>query len=113
LTKKSDENVIIKFLEENILSPFGCPHKIVTDNAHAFKYENMITLCQDYGIELVHSTTYYPQGNGLAESSNKTLVRIIKNMLDQNKQAWDSHLKYALWTDRIDTKDQLVLPLFT
>lgn len=26
-------------------------------------------------------TTYYPQGNGLAESSNKIIVRIIKNVL--------------------------------
>ena len=25
-------------------------------------------------------------------------------MLEQNKRAWDSHLKYALWADRISTK---------
>jgi hypothetical protein len=25
-------------------------------------------------------------------------------MLSQNKKAWDSHLKYALWDDRISTK---------
>jgi len=36
-TKKVDENVIIKFLEENIFFRFGCPRKIVTDNAQAFK----------------------------------------------------------------------------
>jgi hypothetical protein len=36
------------------------------------------------GIQLVHSTSYYPQGNGLVESSNKSLVRIIKKWLEQN-----------------------------
>jgi hypothetical protein len=53
---------------------------------------------------LVHSTPYYPQGNGLVESSNKTLVRIIKNLLAENKKAWDSKLKFALWVDRISNK---------
>ena len=47
---------------------------------------------------------YYPQGNGLAESSNKSLVRIIKKLLEDNKKAWHTKLKYALWAGRIRTK---------
>jgi hypothetical protein len=31
------DSVVINFLEENILSRFGCPWKIVTDNTQAFK----------------------------------------------------------------------------
>eukprot|EP00253_Pinus_taeda_P036655 PITA_36655 len=53
------------------------------------------------GIKLVHSTSYYPQGNGLAESSNKSLIRIIKKLLEDNKKNWDAKLKYALWADRV------------
>ncbi len=92
-----DENVIIKFIEENILSRFRCPRRIVTDNAEAFNSHKMLHFCQDYGIDLIHSTTYYPQGNGLVDSFNKNIVRIIKMMLEQNKKEWDSHLKHALW----------------
>jgi hypothetical protein len=36
-TMKSTDVVIIKFLETNILSRFGCPRKIITDNATTFK----------------------------------------------------------------------------
>jgi hypothetical protein len=36
-TRKAIDSVVIDFLEENILSRFGCPRKIVTDNAQAFK----------------------------------------------------------------------------
>ena len=32
-TKNATNRVVIKFLEENILSIFGCPRKIITDNA--------------------------------------------------------------------------------
>jgi hypothetical protein len=63
--------------------------------------------CQDYNITLGHSTMYYPQGNGLAESSNKSLTRIIKRLLQDNKKAWHKKLIYALWVDRVTTKKSI------
>jgi transposase InsO family protein len=72
---------VINFLEENILARFYCPRKIVTDNAHAFKSITMIFFCEKYNIILGHSTTYYPQENGMEESSNKILMKIIKKVL--------------------------------
>jgi transposase InsO family protein len=83
-TKRATESVVIDFLEDNILSRFGCPRKIVTDNDQAFKSMAMISFCQKYNIILGHSTMYYPQGNGLAELSNKSLINIIKKVLDEN-----------------------------
>jgi hypothetical protein len=103
-TKRATDSVAINFLEDNILSRFSCPRKIFTDNAQAFKYMAMISFCQKYNIILGHSTTYYPQGNGLVESSNKSLVNIIKKVLDENKRSWHVHLKYALWANCISIK---------
>jgi hypothetical protein len=51
--------------------------------------------------------TYYPQGNGLAESSNKSLINIIKKVLNENKKSWHVHLKYALWENQIGTKKSI------
>ena len=76
----------------------------MTDNDPTFKYNKMIIFCHKYHINLNNSTAHYPQGNGLAESSNKSLVRIIKKLLEDNKRAWHTKLKYALWVDRINTK---------
>ena len=78
--------IIIRFLESNILSRFSCPSKIITDNAAAFKSKKMIDFCNKYKITLGHSTTYYSSGNGLAESSNKSLVNIVKKMLEENNK---------------------------
>jgi transposase InsO family protein len=82
-TQNATDSVVTKFLEENILSRFGCPHKIVIDNAQDFKSMAMVNFCLRYNIVLGHSTTYYPQGNGLVESSNKSLMTIIKNSVDK------------------------------
>ena len=71
LTRRAIETVIMDFLEENILARFGCPRRIVTHNATTFKSKKVINFCHKYHISLNHSTAYYPQGNGLAESSNK------------------------------------------
>ena len=94
----------MSFLTENIFTRFGCPHKLVTDNATTFKAKELVDMCDSMGIKLVHSTPYYPQGNHLAEFSNKSLIRIIKKLLEDNKKNWDSKLKYALWVDRVTTR---------
>jgi transposase InsO family protein len=106
-TRKATNSVVMDFLEENILSRFGCPRKIVTDNAQAFKSMAMVSFFQKYNIVLGHSMAYYPQGNGLAEFSNKILISIIKKVLSENKKSWHVHLKYALWENQIGTKKSI------
>eukprot|EP00253_Pinus_taeda_P036068 PITA_36068 len=81
-TRKTIDFVIIQFIETNILSRFGCPPKIITDNDVALKSKKMVEFCEKYHITLGHSTAYYPQGNGLVESSNKYSINIIKNVLE-------------------------------
>ena len=65
-TRKATHNVVVGFLLPNILSKFGCPRKIIIDNAKAFTSGNLVKFFNDYNIILSHSTAYYPQGNGLA-----------------------------------------------
>jgi hypothetical protein len=110
-TRSTSHKVIISFLED-IIARFGCPSKIVTDNAAPFRSEPLVKFCEQFEISLIHSTPYYPQGNGLAESSNKSLIKLIKKLLEDNKRAWDSKLKFSLWADRVTTKKSLGISPF-
>ena len=67
----------------------------------------MVDFFHKYHITLGHSTAYYPQGNGLEESSNKSLVNIIKNFLEDNKKSWHKKLVHALWADRLTLKKSI------
>jgi hypothetical protein len=102
-TRSASHKVIIGFLED-LITRFGCPSKIVIDNTTAFRFEPLAKFYDQFGIKLIHSTPYYPQGKGLAESSNKILIRIIKILLEDNKKTWHSRLKFSLWADRVATK---------
>jgi hypothetical protein len=91
---------------------FGFPNTIVTDNAPSFKAEPLIIFCENFEVTLIHCTPYYPQGNGMEESSNKSLIKIIKRPLEDNKKAWDSKLKFAMWADRVTTNRSLGISPF-
>jgi transposase InsO family protein len=103
-TKKATKEVVMNFLEERIITRFWVPSKITTDNAKVFSSLALAEFCFKYGIVLSHSSKYYPQGNVLAESSNKNLMNIIKKVMDENKRSWDRNIKYALWANQITTK---------
>jgi transposase InsO family protein len=91
---------------------FGYPSNIVTDNVVSFRAEPLAQFCEKFRIKLIHSTPYYPQDNGLEESSNKSLIRIIKKLLEDNKKAWHSRLKFSLWADRVTTKRSIGISPF-
>ena len=95
-TKKATDAIVMDFLENRIITRFGVPARIITDNGTCLVSSKMSSFCFKYGIVLSHSSNYYPQGNGLAESSNKNLMTIIKKTIGDNKKAWDSKNKYVL-----------------
>eukprot|EP00253_Pinus_taeda_P024238 PITA_24238 len=55
-------------------------------------------------FKLKYSVNYYPEGNGLAESTNKNLIKIIKRTIEQNHKNWHKSLIFALWANRITQK---------
>jgi hypothetical protein len=72
--KKVDYEELIKFLKDNILSIFGVQDKFIIDNGSIFIGSKFTEFCGEYGIIMGQSSNYYPQGNDLVESKNKTLV---------------------------------------
>ncbi|XP_059070734.1 uncharacterized protein LOC131077143 [Cryptomeria japonica] len=106
-TKQATSRVVIKFMMENIITRFGVPARIITDNSMCFRSEELDTFYEEYDIKVSHSPPYNPQANGQAKSSNKNILKIIKKILGHNKRAWDSKLNLALWANRITVKKSM------
>jgi transposase InsO family protein len=89
--KKADAKELIGFLKDTILSRFGVLDKFILDNGSIFIGSKFKDFCKEYGIIMGQSLNYYLQGNGFAESTNKTLVSILKKNVDRNQRNW--HMK--------------------
>lgn len=90
--KQCTTKVVTNFLESFILNCFGCPYALVCDNGPAFASLKFASWAFDYGISLKFLSNYYPQGNGLAESTNKNPITVIKKLLDRNPKDWHTQL---------------------
>lgn len=99
--------VVTNFLESFILNHFGCPFFLVCDNGLAFTSLKFASWAFDQGIVLKFSSNYYPQGNGLAKSTNKNLLTLIEKLLDKNPKDQHTHLHFARWVDH--TRHQTTL----
>ena len=99
--RKVNEDEVISFLQDHIMTRFGVPSSLVFDNAKYFSSIKITAFAHEKGIKLHYSANYYPQGNGLAESSNKNLIRILKKTVIENQRSWHSALPNALWADRV------------
>jgi transposase InsO family protein len=94
---------VIAFLNSNIITRFGIPDCLVFDKASYFSSFEMSEFALEKGIKLKYYASYYPQGNGLAESTNKNLIKIIKRTVAENHN-WYNALLNALWADRVTPK---------
>ncbi|KAL5551749.1 hypothetical protein UlMin_001925 [Ulmus minor] len=88
------------FIWKNIICRFGVPKEIVTDNGSQFISFDFKDFCKEWGIKLSFSTPRYPQANGQVESTNKTIINIIKRRLEKAKGLWADELPGVLWAYR-------------
>ncbi|KAL5855612.1 hypothetical protein ACOSQ3_005445 [Xanthoceras sorbifolium] len=56
--------------------------------------------CNTYKIEYRFASTAHPQFNGLVESTNKTIKKLIKKKLEDAKENWANELPHILWAYR-------------
>jgi transposase InsO family protein len=67
---------------------------------------------ESYKIRLLNSSPYYTQANGQAESSNTTLIKLIKKKIEDSARRWHEVLSEALWAHRISRHGATKVTLF-
>ncbi|RVW95992.1 hypothetical protein CK203_027641 [Vitis vinifera] len=72
----------------------------VTDNGPQFDSIAFRNFCSELNIRNSYSTPRYPQSNGQAEATNKTLITALKKRLEQAKGKWVEELPGVLWAYR-------------
>ncbi|XP_057465711.1 uncharacterized protein LOC130755326 [Actinidia eriantha] len=94
------ETDVVRFIRGNILSRFGIPRAFASDNGTQFVGSKVRGLLDQLKIEFYNSTPSYPQCNGQAEATNKTIMNGIKKRLEKAKGRWVDELANVLWAYR-------------
>ena len=74
-----------RFVWKNIVTRFGVPHTLISDNGLQFDSKTFKSYCGELGIMNRYSTPAYPQGNGQAKVVNRVVVNGLKKRLDDAK----------------------------
>ena len=89
-----------RFVWKNIVTRFGVPHVLISDNGLQFNSKMFRRYWSELGITNRYSTPAYPQGNEEAKAVNKVIVNGLKKRLDDAKDKWVEELPHVLWTYR-------------
>ncbi|KAL7596419.1 hypothetical protein Lser_V15G27641 [Lactuca serriola] len=76
---------IIKFVWKNIMTRFGTPKILISDNGLQFAENPFKEWCASKGINQRFTSVTHPQANGQKEVSNRTIVNGIKKRLGKAK----------------------------
>ena len=105
--RKVTRGAVANFIKENIIFRFGVPHRIISDNGTPFVNSDVRKMLEFYQVKHYRSSPYYPQGNGQAEATNKTLIKIISKMSQQYMGGWVTYLPNTLWAYRNSPKSAI------
>ena len=89
-----------KFVWRNIVTRFGVPKSLVSDNGLQFDSKAFRKFYGNLDITNRYSTPAYPQSNGQAEANNKAIVNGLKRRLKGAKSGWADELPSVLWAYR-------------
>jgi transposase InsO family protein len=92
---------VIHFISEHNIHRFSIPQPLTTEQGSSFMSHQVHEFAESLKIKILSSTPYYAQANGQAESSNKTLIKLINKKIEENPKRWHEVLSEELWAHRI------------
>ena len=93
---KNDVITVIGFIQRNLLSRFGAPRTIISDEGSHFANKVFAKLMSRYGIKHMMGLAYHHQSNGKAEIFNKEIKKILEKTVNTSKKDWSIKLDDAL-----------------
>eukprot|EP00731_Ephydatia_muelleri_P032451 Em0023g958a len=81
--------VAVKLVDE-MFCRFSPPEQIYSDQGRQFESELIKEICKLLQIKKSHTTPYRPQGNGMVERFNRTLLDMLATAVGDNPADWEN-----------------------
>ena len=111
-TEKNDAKTVVQFVHRNILTRFGAPRCILSDEGSHFCNRVFASLLRKYNVWHAKSLPYHPQSNGQAEILNREIKVIFEKTGSSSRKDWFKMLDDALWAYRTAFKTPIGMSPF-
>nr|KYP48839.1 Transposon Ty3-I Gag-Pol polyprotein [Cajanus cajan] len=91
-------NNLQKCFWKNVITRFGIPYALITDNGLQFTDHRFNDFLSGLGIKHKMTSVEHPQSNG--QAANKVVLKELKRRLGQAKGTWPDCLPEILWAYR-------------
>jgi transposase InsO family protein len=82
--KDCSENTGMRFIFDDIISRFGCPEILMSDQGTHFINKTVESLTKEFAVHHQKSAPYHTQANGTVEALNKILETALKKICSVN-----------------------------
>ena len=78
---------------------YGPPQILHSDQGRNFESSIFTQTLQAFGVKKSRTTPYHPQGDGMVERFNRTLIQLLKTYVESQEE-WEKYLPYVLYAYR-------------
>ena len=78
---------------DEIFCRFSIPEQLQSDQGSQFELQLISEICKIMNIHKSHTTPYHPQGDGLIEQFNRTLLDMLATTSHKYPLNWEEHIR--------------------
>ena len=91
-----EATTIANKLTEELFFRFSLPDQLHSDQGRQFESILISEVCRLLQIQKSRTTAYHPQGDGLIEQFNRTLLDMLSTTIKDYPGSWENHVRRAV-----------------
>ena len=94
--KDQEASTVAKAFVDRIVSIFGVPLELHTDQGSNFESALFKEICDLLGIQKTRTTPLHPQSDGMVERGNRTISHMLSAFVSDNQRDWDERINLLM-----------------